>query len=618
MTSRVSRWAALVAAAVLSAALLPAGSTSAAVPKPVDRTYTNPLKPATAGGGTVQACADPSVLRGRGSYARSWYMYCTSDPLNDRATSGSGGPQFTRLPTLRSSDLVHWSFVGSALPGRPTWAGSHAKLWAPDVVYSSTYHRYYMTFAVTDVKTSISHQSGCTTDNAVGVAVSSSPTGPWRTSAKPLVPPRRAAAGCHFENVIDPDVLGSSITTTGVLYFGSFVGGLRAVPVRVSSTGMARTAAPRQVAEDRRYEGANVVDHGGWHYLFASTGSCCNGAMSGYAVVVGRSRSAYGPFLDRDGVPLLDSRPGGTPVLQMNGSRWVGPGHSSAFQDTGGQWWLVYHAIDRSDPYFATEPGFTRRAPMLDPIDWVDGWPSVRSGRGPSTRPVMAPAAQPGQRSRYRARPMAPDTVGGRLDAYSDEFDGTALASRWSWVRQPDPSSYAVADGALRMDTAQGQLVNDTNTAPVLTEPAPAGDFVVETQLTFDLPAAGAGHDGTQAGLVLYGDDDRYVKLVDVAVGDTRQTAFAQELPSAPPGAPRYGGTPGGAPGDTTWLRLTRTSTASHTYLRADTGRDGVHWLRGATYRRDDLRNDVQLGLVSMGEAGFSARFDHVRVSSVS
>jgi arabinan endo-1,5-alpha-L-arabinosidase len=607
-----------LAAALLSAGL-PAAPTSAQAPVPVTRTYTNPLKPTLSDGGTVQNCPDPSVLPGKGANAGTWYMYCTSDPLNDAATSGAGAPRFTRLPTFRSRDLVHWAFVDSALPGKPAWAGAHAKLWAPDVVWSSTYHRYYMTFAVTDVQTSISHQSGCDTDNAIGVAVSSSPTGPWRISSQPLVPPRRVSSGCHFENVIDPDVLGDSIGTTGVLYFGSFVGGLRAVPVRVSSTGMARTASSRAVAQDRRFEGANVVDHGGWHYLFASTGSCCNGPMSGYAVVVGRSRSAYGPFLDREGVPMLDSRAGGTPVLQMNGTRWLGPGHSSAFPDAGGQWWLVYHAIDRSDPFFATEPGFTRRAPMLDPVDWVDGWPTVRAGRGSSTGAVRAPAGQPGHRSTYVPSPLAPDRLGTQLADYSDEFDGTTPADRWSWVREPDATSYAVQDGQLRLDTTPTQLVNDTNDAPVLTEPAPSGDYVVETQVSLDVPATGTGFDGVQAGLVVYGGDDRYLKLVQVAVGDTRQTAFAQEVPTAPNGGTlRYGGTPAGPPGDTTWLRVTKKSTATHSYLRADTSRDGTHWVRGASYRYDGLGSHERIGLLSMGGAGFSAHFDHVRVWPVS
>ena len=55
----------------------------------------------------------------------------------------------------------------------------------------------------------------------------------------------------------------------------------------------------------------------------------------------------------------LGSRTGGTPMLVMNGNRWIGPGHSSLFPDRGGQWWVAYHAVDRGDPFFATDECLT-------------------------------------------------------------------------------------------------------------------------------------------------------------------------------------------------------------------------------------------------------------------
>ena len=102
----------------------------------------------------------------------------------------------------------------------------------------------------------------------------------------------------------------------------------------------------RQVTIGRRYEAANVVYRGGYYYLFVSSGSCCTGPLSGYVVFAGRSTSPFGPFVDREGVPLIASRTGGTPVLAPNGNRWVGGGHNTVFRDFGGQWWTVYHAID--------------------------------------------------------------------------------------------------------------------------------------------------------------------------------------------------------------------------------------------------------------------------------
>ncbi len=577
--------------------------------------YTNPLRPTTTTGATVQSCADPSVLRGRGRQAGSWYMYCTSDPLNDAETSGSGAPTFHRLPTLRSRDLVHWRFVGSALPGPPGWAAAGSTLWAPDVVYSRTFHRYYLTFAVTDTRTSVSGEKGCTSDPAIGVAVSRTPTGPWTTKRTPLVPPRRTGPGCSFASTIDPDVLGGVVGAQATFYFGGFRDGIFGQGVRLSRTGMARTGTPTRVTAGRRYEGANVVHRGRWYYLTVSSGACCYGAMSGYGVFSGRSRSPLGPFLDRDGVSLRAARVGGTPLAVMNGNRWVGPGHSSLFQDRGGRWWLVYHAIVAKDPYFATETGFTRRPPMLDPVDWVRGWPVLRAGRGPSQSRMPGPAGRRGQSSAYRPSPPAADTPGALIAASSDEFDGGSLGPQWSWVRRPKASAYRVKDGALRLDTAPGQLYLDDNTAPVLTVPAPDGDFVAQTVVHLDVPATGEGYDGTQAGLVVYGSDDRYVKLVHVAVGEARVTSLAREVASAPKGWPRYGASSAGPPGEATTLRLVRRTTGGRTTYRAWTRSDGAHWVRGPAWSHPDLDRSLRIGFLAMGESVHAARFEYLRVS---
>lgn len=587
---------------------------AAATATPVRGTYTNPLRPQIPGGGVVESCADPSVLRGHGSYARTWYMYCTSDPLNDAATSGSGGPVYRRLPTLRSHDLVHWTYVGSALPGRPSWAGSKAKLWAPDVVYSSTYRRYYMTFAVTDTATSVSGQAGCASDAAIGVAVASTPTGPWRTAPQPLVRPRRLGPGCTFADTIDPDVLGTSVTTSGVLYFGGFQGGILGQRVRFTGTGAATTGTPTRLTVSRRFEGANVVRHGGYYYLFASSGTCCQGPLSGYGVFAGRSTSPLGPFVDRLGNPMLAGRVGGTPVLVTNGNRWVGPGHTTVFGDLGGQTWMIYHAVQRNDPFFATEPGFTRRPPMLDPVDWAGGWPLVRLGAGPSASRMNAPAAQPGQRTQYTPRAVPADVTGVALPAASDTFDGSTLDPAWTWQRPPDPSTYAVEGGALRFDTQATGLSGSGPLASVLTRPAPDGDFVVQALVRLDVPPQGCCHDYVQAGLLVRRSDDRYVKLAHVSIGESRQVEFGTKVPAGPAGYPRVGATTVGAPGDTTWLRIVRRTSGAVQNFRAYSSQDGRRWVRGGTWVQQDLGPGAQIGLISLGGAGFTAHFDEVDV----
>jgi arabinan endo-1,5-alpha-L-arabinosidase len=644
----------LLSAILLLGALSPtvasAGTAVSATRPVVPRaTYHNPLAPTVRGDGTVDSCADPTVVRGRGAQARRWYMYCTTDPLNDRDTAGSGPVTFHALPTMVSRDLVHWRYVRDALPTRPSWASPTAALWAPDVVWSRVTRRYYLTFVVTDTADAVSGEPGCATDSAIGVATSRTPTGPWTVSDQPVVAPRRAGPGCTFFWTYDPDVLGESVATSSVLYYGSYFGGIFAQRVTLDATGMVGTgaaarvtrgqqvrpavdpvaqqrraavgaepagapgAADQAVAIPNRYEGANVVRHGGWYYLFASASNCCNGPLTGYSVFAGRSRSPLGPFTDREGRSLLDGRVGGTPVLSMNGNRWVGTGHNTVFRDLGGQWWTVYHAVDRSDPYFRTEPGFTKRPALLDPVDWVDGWPSVRSGRWASDRRMPAPAAQPGQRTAYRPSPVPAERRGARLARFSDEFDGTALDSRWTWVRPPAPETFGVQGGRFRLATQAADLNTDTNDASVLTEPAPRGDYVVQTRVHLDVPVE-PGHNFVQAGLLVYGSDDAFLKLADVSIFETQQTEWAKEVWTAPPLFPRYGNTVVGAPGDQTWLRIVRRTSGHHHLFTAYTRSDGERWVRGGTWVHDRLGQRVRIGLVAMGGSGYTATFDHVRV----
>ena len=583
--------------------------------------YRNPLRPGVNGSGrTVDSCADPTVLRGQQPGDRYWYLYCTTDPLDDQDTAGPGDPVFHPVPMMRSTDLVDWTYVGDALPEAPSWAAEGAGLWAPDVVYSRSLDRYYLTFVVTDVDGAVSGEPGCTSDSAIGVATSRRPTGPWRVSDTPVVAPHRAGAGCDFFWTYDPDILGDGIRDRGVLYFGSYYGGIHGSRVELTRHGMTATGGTTRITVGNRYEGANVVRLGDHYYLFASATNCCNGPLTGYSVFAGRADSPLGPFTDREGTSLLAGRVGGTPVLSMNGNRWVGTGHNSVFRDFDGQWWTVYHAVDREDPYFASEPGFTKRPALLDPLDWVGGWPSVRAGRWASDEPMPPPAAQPGERTSYTPAPLPDDVPGERLAAYSDDFSGTTLDPRWSWVRHPAPATYGVEGGAFRFDTQAGDLYVDSNTASVLTEDTPDGDYVVETRVRLDVPAEGCCFNYVQAGLVVYGGDDAFVKLAHASIWETRQTEFAKEVPTAPEGSPRYGNTVVGPPADRTWLRVVRRgvpgSTGDTERYTAYTSQDGTRWVRGGTWTHD-LGDDARIGLVSMGGTGFSADFDYVEVSSL-
>jgi arabinan endo-1,5-alpha-L-arabinosidase len=630
--------------AALGLALLvgPASATPVGSVGSTTRSYSNPLAPDIPADGTVDSCADPTVIKGQDGESRDgqqiWYMYCTTDPLNDADVDQDGNPVFHRIPTMSSTDLVNWTYIADAFPLNggdiPAWIDPSAAFWAPDVVYSSATDQYYLLVTVTETTAAGGGSDTCRGDSAIGVAVGSSPTGPWDFADEPVVRPRLDPNGapCSYFWTFDPDILGDTVGDEGTLYYGSYYGGLFATDVTFTETGVtAATANPgddTRIAIGNRYEGANVVHRDGYYYLFASATNCCNGALTGYSVFVGRSDSHLGPFVDREGNSFLDAAVGGTPFLTMNGNRWVGTGHNTVFEDEGGQWWTIYHAVDREDPFFDFDPGFTKRPALLDPVDWVNGWPTVNGGAGASDTKMSAPAAQEGQRSRYKTKLVKPQVRGQVLD--SDAFRGASLDSDWSWA-EDRAGDVRVSGGVLTWEVEHTDLYVDTNTASVLVRDAPTRDFVVETKVRLDgLPDEGCCFNYAQAGLVLYGDDDNFIKLTSASIWETRQTEFAKELNPVPEGWNRYGNTVVGPPGkDWTYLRIVaehlhgveqREAGGDTERYTAYTSQDGRTWVRGGVWTHS--LDDVQIGLVAMGATDqvsnpITAEFDYLRVYSL-
>jgi arabinan endo-1,5-alpha-L-arabinosidase len=219
------------------------------------------------------------------------------------------------------------------------------------------------------------------------------------------------------------------------------------------------------------------------------------------------------------------------------------------------------------------------------------------------------------------------DQKGARVTSLSDAFGGSKLASRWSWIREPAADTWSISGGRLRIETQAADLFEGSNDASVLLERAPEGSFVAETRVRLDVPAEGCCFNYVQAGLVLYGNDDAFVKLAVVSIWNTRQTEWAKEVPPGEPGYPRYGnsivGPPGGfavtEPTDSplgawTDLRIVRRVTGDDEAYTAYTRAENGVWEKGMTWRHE-LGSDVRIGLVAMGGSGFTAEFDRVLVS---
>ena len=608
MGKRLVRWIGLLAIMLLSVSPV-----MAAPPQAKNLTYTNPLQvqiPADAGDGLVESCADPSIIKGQAPGDAYWYMYCTTDPLNDADKTG-GNFNFHLIPMLRSLDLVNWEYMGDAFADEPAWLDPNSGMWAPDIEYFNG--QYYLYYAAPNVSDAVSGEPNCGGDSAIGVATAPTPLGPWTDSGGPVVEPRRNGPGCNFFWTYDPAVVEADGQLT--IFYGSYYGGIQAR--ELSADGLTSDPATAvQITIPNRYEGAEVAYKDGYWYLFVSATNCCNGPLTGYSVFVGRSEDILGPYVDREGNSLLDASVGGTPVISMNGNRWVGMGHNDVFVDYSGQWWTVYHAVDQNDPYFEGAVGFTKRPVLLDPLDWVDGWPTVRGGLWASDSKMPAPAAQPGDTTKYKTKLVKDDQPTAMVASLSDEFNG-ALGPQWSWVREPDPSTYAVDGDSFNFNTQAADLYVDSNNASVLVQDTPGGNYVVETRVRINLPPEGCCFNYVQAGLVIYGDDNNFIKLVTVSIWETRQTEFAKEEFPVPDGYPRYGNTVVGAPGEWTYLRIVKRNVGGVEHYTAYISQDGENWVRGGVWTHD-LGADAQIGLVSMGGSGFTAEFDYVRMYRVS
>ena len=189
--------------------------------------------------------------------------------------------------------------------------------------------------------------------------------------------------------------------------------------------------------------------------------------------------------------PCFEGRVGGTPFITMNGNRWVGTGHNSMFKDLDGKWWTSYHAVDRFEPYFEGAIGFTKRPVLLDPVDWVKGWPRVQGGSWASERQGKRPAADRARRS-INDR----DHDEARVPAGCSTCRGIQRPpeARWSWVRQPAFYLYRSISNGASVRYSGADLFVDSNNASVLIEkPALDGDYMgCRNAAKLNVPPVGA------------------------------------------------------------------------------------------------------------------------------
>jgi arabinan endo-1,5-alpha-L-arabinosidase len=170
--------------------------------------------------------------------------------------------------------------------------------------------------------------------------------------------------GMEEANAIDPGVFRDPTNGRLWLTYGSYFGYIRLTELNPKTgTRLTQNDKPRDLAIN--CEASDMIYHAGWYYLLATHGSCCRGADSGYNIRVGRARKVTGPYLDAQGVDMIQ---GGGKLLIGSGGRVIGPGHFGLLDlGDGVQKFSLHWEAD-------LERG---GASVLDirPLLWQDGWP---------------------------------------------------------------------------------------------------------------------------------------------------------------------------------------------------------------------------------------------------
>lgn len=279
------------------------------------------------------------------------------------------------ISVMSSSDLKNWERQPQVFQEEPVWADEVSPdfdnhIWAPDIIFHNG--KYYLYYSVSAFAKNTS---------AIGLAINSTldvndPAYKWEDQGIVI----QSIPNRDLWNAIDPNLMIDEKGTPW-LAFGSFWEGLKMVKLADDLKSIAKpqewyTIARRErsfeLADDNpgdaALEAPFIFKKNGWYYLFLSWDLCCRGENSTYKVVVGRSKKAIGPYVDREGKSL--NAGGGTLILEGN-ANWYGAGHNAAytFDDKD---YIVFHAYDAQDN---AKPKL-----QIAQLSWDDtGWPGLKN-----------------------------------------------------------------------------------------------------------------------------------------------------------------------------------------------------------------------------------------------
>lgn len=172
-----------------------------------------------------------------------------------------------------------------------------------------------------------------------------------------------ASDGLEDNDAIDPGLLLDP--TTGRLWvsYGTYFGNIRLIELDPKTGERMKGNEPLDIAID--CEATDLLYRNGWYYLLGTHGTCCDGVNSTYNIVVGRSRSVTGPYIDNVGRDMFH---GGGKMVIAASDRVVGPGH---FGRT-----VIDEGVEVMSCHYEADFDQSGRSVLgLRPLLWKNNWP---------------------------------------------------------------------------------------------------------------------------------------------------------------------------------------------------------------------------------------------------
>ncbi|GKZ23110.1 hypothetical protein AbraCBS73388_009455 [Aspergillus brasiliensis] len=282
---------------------------------------------------------DPNILQ----YDGYFYLY-------------KGG---VHIPIHRARNLSGpWEQVGTVLDESSVIPKQNrSRPWAPTTIQHD--NRFYCFYAISE---------NGSRDSAIGVASSDTPVGGNWTDHGAVVNTGKGDLSDIYpysvSNAIDGAFITDQETGQSHLLYGSYWHGIFSVPladdllsVKTPKTPNATNLAYIPDAKSKPIEGSFMTYKEPYYYLWFSHGKCCHFDIHAFPpmgddIRVGRSESATGPFVDKDGHDTLKG--GGTIVYGSNHGVVYAPGGVGVLINNGSEADVLYYHYLESTPRLAS------------------------------------------------------------------------------------------------------------------------------------------------------------------------------------------------------------------------------------------------------------------------